>query len=108
MSSKVDEPVLVVPSAELDRLGRFQGFSAEANRYMTALLRAGADAIRPRSEVEDDPGYKQIIPYVVFRCTTWCSAISVGNLKGRPAAPTTFTSAWAGTFPKKTLTGVRI
>ena len=25
------------PSAELDRLGRFQGFSAEADRYVKAL-----------------------------------------------------------------------
>ena len=38
MSPKVDERVLVVPSAELDRLGRFQGFSADADRYLAALL----------------------------------------------------------------------
>ena len=67
MSSKVDERVLVVPSAELDRLGRFQGFSAEAERYITALLVPELMQYRPRSEVEDDPGFKQIIPYVVFR-----------------------------------------
>jgi predicted NUDIX family phosphoesterase len=68
MSQKVDERVLVVPSSELDRLGRFQGFSAEADRYMTALLVPELMQYRPRSQVEDDPGYKQIIPYVVFRC----------------------------------------
>ena len=67
MSQKVDERVLVVPSAELDRLGRFQGFSAEAERYITALLVPELMQYRPRSEVEDDPGFKQIIPYVVFR-----------------------------------------
>jgi predicted NUDIX family phosphoesterase len=68
MSHKVDERVLVVPSSELDRLGRFQGFSAEADRYMTALLVPELMQYRPRSQVEEDPGYKQIIPYVVFRC----------------------------------------
>jgi predicted NUDIX family phosphoesterase len=68
MSQKVDERVLVVPSSELDRLGRFQGFSAEADRYMKALLIPELMQYRPRSQVEDDPGYKQIIPYVVFRC----------------------------------------
>jgi predicted NUDIX family phosphoesterase len=68
MSQKIDERVLVVPSAELDRLGRFQGFSGEADRYITALLVPELMQYRPRSEVEDDPGYKQIIPYVVFRC----------------------------------------
>ena len=67
MSQKVDERVLVVPSAELDRLGRFQGFSAEAERYITALLVPELMQYRPRSEVEDDPGFKQIIPYVIFR-----------------------------------------
>jgi len=67
MSQKVDERVLVVPSTELDRLGRFQGFSGEVDRYITALLVPELMQYRPRSEVEDDPGYKQIIPYVVFR-----------------------------------------
>jgi predicted NUDIX family phosphoesterase len=68
MSQKVDERVLVVPSAELDRLGRFQGFSADADRYLAALLVPELMEYRPRSQVEDDPGFKQIIPYVVFRC----------------------------------------
>jgi predicted NUDIX family phosphoesterase len=67
MGREVDERVLVVPSAELDRLGRFQGFSSEADRYISALLVPDLMQYRPRSLVEDDPGYKQIIPYVVFR-----------------------------------------
>jgi predicted NUDIX family phosphoesterase len=66
-SSSQSERVLVVPAAELDRLGRFQGFSADAERYVSALLAPGLGAFRPRSEVEDDPSLKQIIPYVVFR-----------------------------------------
>jgi predicted NUDIX family phosphoesterase len=64
---KNDERVLVIPGAELDRLGRFQGFSAEAERYLSALLVPALMDYRPRSQVEEDPGYKQIIPYVVFR-----------------------------------------
>ena len=62
------ERVLVVPGAALDRLGRFQGFCPEADRYLEALLEPGLATFRPRSEVEDDPSLKQIIPYVVFRC----------------------------------------
>jgi predicted NUDIX family phosphoesterase len=61
------ERVLVVPAAELDRLGRFQGFSHEADKYLGALLVPGLARFGPRSEVEDDPTLKQIIPYVVFR-----------------------------------------
>jgi predicted NUDIX family phosphoesterase len=62
------ERVLVVPAAEFDRLGRFQGFSGEAERYLSGLLVPARAQFRPRSEVEDDPGFKQIIPYVIFRC----------------------------------------
>jgi predicted NUDIX family phosphoesterase len=61
------ERVLVVPAAEFDRLGRFQGFSAEAEHYLRNLLVPELAQFRPRSEVEDDPGFKQIIPYVIFR-----------------------------------------
>lgn len=60
--------VLVVPGAELDRLGRFQGFCPDAERYLESLLRPDLGEFRPRAEVEDDPSWKQLIPYVVFRC----------------------------------------
>jgi predicted NUDIX family phosphoesterase len=64
---KTDERVLVIPGAELDRLGRFQGFSPDAERYLAALLVPEFMDYRPRSQVEDDPSFKQIIPYVIFR-----------------------------------------
>ena len=82
MSQKVDERVLVVPGAELDRLGRFQGFSAEADRYITALLVPELMQYRPRSEVENDPGFKQIIPYVVFRCAGAVFCYTRGKSQG--------------------------
>jgi predicted NUDIX family phosphoesterase len=82
MSQKVDERVLVVRSAELDRLGRFQGFSAEAERYITALLVPELMQYRPRSEVEDDPGFKQIIPYVVFRAADAVFCYTRGKSQG--------------------------
>jgi predicted NUDIX family phosphoesterase len=82
MSQKVDERVLVVPSAELDRLGRFQGFSAEAELYITALLVPELMQYRPRSEVEDDPSYKQIIPYVVFRFADTVFCYTRGKSQG--------------------------
>jgi predicted NUDIX family phosphoesterase len=63
----LDERVLVVPGSVLDELGRFQGFSAEAERYLSALLAPGVASFQARRDVEDDPGFKQIIPYVVFR-----------------------------------------
>lgn len=59
--------ILVVPASELDRLGRFQGFSGEAERYLEVLLAPGMARFLPRAEMEQDPSYKQLIPYVVFR-----------------------------------------
>ena len=63
----LDERVLVVPSAAFDRLGRFQGFSNQADRYLSTLLTPELATFKARFEVEDDPSFKQIIPYVVFR-----------------------------------------
>jgi predicted NUDIX family phosphoesterase len=82
MNQKANERVLVVPSAELDRVGRFQGFSPEAERYLSALLVPELMQYLPRSEVEDDPGYKQIIPYVVFRCGSAVFCYTRGKSQG--------------------------
>lgn len=63
----LDERVLIVPAREFDALGRFQGFSPAADRYLDRLLAPGLATFRARRDVEDDPGFKQIIPYVIFR-----------------------------------------
>ena len=82
MSSKYDERVLVVPSAELDRLGRFQGFSPEVDRYLNGLLVPELIQFLPRSKVEEDPSWKQIIPYVVFRCRDSAFCYTRGKTQG--------------------------
>lgn len=64
----MDEEVLVFPSEMLSELGGFRGFSAEVDRYLPVLLAEGHLSYRPRSAVEDDPSYKQVVPYVVLRC----------------------------------------
>ncbi len=79
---KTDERVLIVPSSELDRLGRFQGFSPEAERYLSSLLVPELMDYRPRSQVEDDPSLKQIIPYVVFRCAESVFCYTRGKSQG--------------------------
>jgi len=60
------ERVLVVPTGLLHRLGYFQGFTADVNRYLEELLSTDHVSFRPRPEVEQDPGFKQLIPYVIF------------------------------------------
>jgi predicted NUDIX family phosphoesterase len=79
---RADERVLVVPAAELDRLGRFQGFSPDAGRYLSALLVPELMDYRPRSQVEEDPSLKQIIPYVVFRAADSVFCYTRGKSQG--------------------------
>lgn len=66
MSEVAAERVLVVPTAVFHQLGHFQGFCADVDRYLTPLLESEQAGYRPRDEVEQDPGFKQLIPYVVF------------------------------------------
>jgi len=67
MSLVETEQVLVVPTAEFRRLGYFQGFSPEPERYVKQLLDSEQVSFRPRGEMEEDPSFKQLIPYVIFR-----------------------------------------
>jgi predicted NUDIX family phosphoesterase len=63
------EKVLVVPTALFRELGYFQGFSTDVARHLPRLLEGGDIEYRPRGEMEEDPSFKQLIPYVLFRWT---------------------------------------
>lgn len=61
-----DEEVLVVPAKLLDQIGFFSGFQSNVDRYLPALMDRANQSFRARSIVEDDPSYKQLIPYVIL------------------------------------------
>jgi len=61
------EHVLVVSTELLHRLGYFQGFSPAVDNYLTQLFNPRNTSFRPRPQVEQDPSFKQLIPYVIFR-----------------------------------------
>jgi predicted NUDIX family phosphoesterase len=63
-----DERVLVVPASHLAKAGAFTGFRPADDAFRAALLDPAAFSFRPRSEVETDPSFLQLIPYVVLRC----------------------------------------
>ncbi len=75
MNTIGSERVLVVPTAVFHRLGYFQGFCGEVDRYLGELLRPEHLSYRPRHEVEHDPSFKQLIPYMVF-----CHRDSAGGI----------------------------
>ncbi|HUZ07204.1 MAG TPA: NUDIX domain-containing protein [Candidatus Paceibacterota bacterium] len=60
-----DENVLGFPRSLFEQLGVFQGFSADVDRYLTAILDKKNNSFQPRAQAETNPDFKQIIPYVV-------------------------------------------
>ncbi len=61
------EHILVVPTKVFHKIGHFQGFTSETDKYLKGLLLPEHMSYRPRAAMELDPGYKQLIPYVIFR-----------------------------------------
>ena len=66
MSDARTEHVLVVPTELFRRLGYFQGFCPDVERYLETLFSRDHVSYRPRQEVEQDSGFKQLIPYAIF------------------------------------------
>lgn len=58
---------MVFPTKLFAETGHFQGLSFDVQPYLDVILRSGNYSFRRRSEVEEDPSYKQLIPYAVFR-----------------------------------------
>jgi len=62
------ENVLVVRRSLFDELGSFHGLNFEPQKYLAALLSRGNNFFMPRAQAENDPSYKQIIPYALIAC----------------------------------------
>jgi predicted NUDIX family phosphoesterase len=60
------ENVLVIRRSLFDELGSFQGLNFEPEKYLKAILSRGSNFFIPRREAENDPAYKQIIPYALI------------------------------------------
>jgi predicted NUDIX family phosphoesterase len=67
MSTDTVEQILVIPTELFRRLGYFQGFSSDVDRYLAELFSPRHISYRPRPAMERDPSFKQLIPYVIFR-----------------------------------------
>ena len=61
-----NENVLVIRRSLFDQLGSFHGLNFEPENYLAALLSRGNNFFSPRVQAENDPTYKQIIPYVLL------------------------------------------
>ena len=61
-----EEHILVIPESVIQEIGAFEGFQPDVDRYLPALLGSDQLSFQPRSQMEEDPSYKQLIPYVVL------------------------------------------
>jgi predicted NUDIX family phosphoesterase len=66
MRAAAVEEVLCVKRDEIFPDGAWHGFVTDDLDRYRAIIRERY-VFKPRAEVEDDPGFQQIIPYVVFR-----------------------------------------
>ncbi len=62
-----DEQILVVERSLIEQIGMFHGLTLTAGPYLDAIF-SGMPEFKPRCEMETDPCYKQLIPYVIMRC----------------------------------------
>lgn len=64
-----EEHILVIPESVINELGTLEGFEADVDRFLQPILRSDQLSFQPRSEMETDPSYKQLIPYVLLQWT---------------------------------------
>ena len=67
MSDVQAEKILVIPTSRFHEIGYFQGFCRDVDRYVRKLFEGPHLSFRTRGEMEDDPSFKQLIPYVILR-----------------------------------------
>jgi predicted NUDIX family phosphoesterase len=60
------ENVLVIRRSLFNQLGSFQGLNFEPRKYLDPFLSRGNNFFFPRPEAENNPAYKQIIPYALI------------------------------------------
>src|SRR5262245_13550894 len=76
------EQVLVVPTLLFREIGYFQGFNANVGPYLKTLLDPAYVSYRPRDQMENDPSFKQLIPYCIFRFGSQLFHYKRGKLQG--------------------------
>jgi len=61
-----EEQVLVIERKVLEQVGMFQGLTFDVDTYLGEIFVQGVPRFMPRSQVEENPAYKQLIPYVLM------------------------------------------
>ena len=64
----LEEYVLAVPTQVLDAAGTFQGLSFEIDKYTDIILNPKHHTFIKRKDAENNPAFKQLIPYALLYC----------------------------------------
>lgn len=63
------EEILVIPAAVIESIGVIDGFEPDVERFLEPILTHQSLTFRPRPDMETDPSFKQLIPYVLLQWT---------------------------------------
>jgi predicted NUDIX family phosphoesterase len=63
---QTEEHILVVPESVVTSIGNIDGFESDVDRFLQPILRSDQLSFQPRRQMETDPSYKQLIPYVLL------------------------------------------
>lgn len=63
-----EEQILVIERKVVEEVGMFQGLTFDVKRYLSKIFVPGVPRFMPRLKAEEDPSFKQIIPYVIMAC----------------------------------------
>lgn len=61
-----EEHILVIPESVIERIGNIEGFESDVDRFLHPILSSDQLSFQPRSQMETDPSFKQLIPYVLL------------------------------------------
>ncbi len=67
--SATEEHILVIPASVIDSIGSIDGFEPDVDRFLKPILASDQLSFRPRGQMETDPSFKQLIPYVLLEWT---------------------------------------
>ncbi|MBN2589903.1 MAG: NUDIX domain-containing protein [Sedimentisphaerales bacterium] len=76
------EQVLVVERKVIEKIGMFEGLAFDVERYLKEIFVPGVPRFMPRSEAENDPSFKQLIPYVIMTHNGKCLSYVRGKKAG--------------------------
>lgn len=64
-----DEQILVIPESFVLSIGDPTGFQRDVDRFLKPILASDQLTFGRRGEMETDPSFKQLIPYVILQWT---------------------------------------